>query len=91
MAQYEAQIAQDQASIDNAKATLDYATIRAPIDGRTGIRQVDQGNIVHATDTTGIVTIAQVKPIAVMFNLPQQWLAPGQCRLGQGRAEARGA
>ena len=74
VAQYVAQIAQDQASIDNAKATLDYATIRAPLDGRIGIRQVDQGNIVHAADTTGIVNIAQVRPIAVIFNLPQQWL-----------------
>ncbi len=74
VAQYAAQLAQDQASIDNTKATLDYATIRSPIDGRTGIRIVDQGNIVHASDTTGIVTIAQVRPIAAIFNLPQQWL-----------------
>ncbi len=74
VAQDQAQLAQDQASIDNTKATLDYATIRSPIDGRTGIRIVDQGNIVHASDSTGIVTIAQVKPIAAVFNLPQQWL-----------------
>ncbi len=74
VAQYTAQLAQDQASIDNTKATLDYATIRSPIDGRTGIRIVDQGNIVHASDSTGIVTIAQVTPIAAIFNLPQQWL-----------------
>ncbi len=74
VAQDTAQLAQDQAAIDNAKATLDYATIRSPLDGRTGIRQVDAGNIVHASDSTGIVTVAQVKPIAAMFNLPQQWL-----------------
>ena len=74
VAQVAAQVQQDQASIDNTRATLDYATIRAPIDGRTGLRQVDQGNIVHPTDTTGIVSIAQVKPIATIFNLPQQWL-----------------
>ncbi len=74
VAQDIAQLAQDQAAIDNTKATLDYATIRSPIDGRTGIRQVDGGNIVHASDSTGIVTIAQVKPIAAVFNLPQQWL-----------------
>ena len=74
VSQYTAQIAQDQAAIDNTKATLDYATIRSPIDGRTGIRIVDQGNIVHASDSTGIVTVAQVKPIAATFNLPQQWL-----------------
>ncbi len=74
VAQDAALIQADQASIDNAKTTLDYTTIRAPIDGRTGIRSVDQGNIVHATDTTGIVTIAEIKPIAALFNLPQQWL-----------------
>ena len=84
VAQYVAQIAQDQASIDNAKATLDYATIRAPLDGRTGIRQVDQGNIVHAVDTTGIVNIAQVKPIAVIFNLPQQWLRQVNAAFAKG-------
>ena len=74
VAQYTSQIAQDQAAIDNTRATLDYATIRSPLDGRTGIRIVDQGNIVHASDTTGIVTIAEIKPIAAIFNLPQQWL-----------------
>ena len=74
VAQYTAQIAGDQAAVDNTKATLDYATIRSPIDGRTGIRIVDQGNLVHASDATGIVTVAQVKPIAAIFNLPQQWL-----------------
>ncbi len=74
VAQYTSQLAQDQAAIDNTRATLDYATIRSPLDGRTGIRIVDQGNIVHASDTTGIVTIAEIKPIAAIFNLPQQWL-----------------
>ena len=51
---------------------LGYTTIVAPIDGRTGIRQVDEGNIVHASDPTGIVVITQLKPISVLFNLPQQ-------------------
>jgi len=91
VAQYTAQLAQDQASIDNSKATLDYATIRSPIDGRTGIRQVDQGNVVHASDAIGIVTIAQVKPIAAIFNLPQQWLRPVNAATARGtlRLEAR--
>ncbi len=91
VAQYTAQLAQDQANIDNSKATLDYATIRSPIDGRTGIRQVDQGNVVHAGDTIGIVTIAQVKPIAAIFNLPQQWLRPVNAATARGtlRLEAR--
>ena len=74
VAQNRALIEQDQALIDNAKTTLDYATIRAPISGRTGIRLIDAGNIVHASDATGIVTIAEVKPIAAIFNLPQQLL-----------------
>ncbi len=90
VAQYTGQLAQDQASIDDTKATLDYATIRSPIDGRTGIRIVDQGNIVHASDTTGIVTIAQIKPIAAIFNLPQQWLRQVNAAQAQGNLQARG-
>ncbi|MCW5691779.1 MAG: efflux RND transporter periplasmic adaptor subunit [Pseudolabrys sp.] len=72
VAQLTAQVQSDQASIESAQATLGYATIRAPIDGRTGIRQVDEGNIVRASDSTGIVVITQVKPISVQFNIPQQ-------------------
>jgi len=75
VAQLEAQVRLDQAAVDNARAVLAYTTITAPISGRTGIRQVDEGNIVHASDSTGIVVITQVKPIAVFFNLPQQRLA----------------
>jgi multidrug efflux system membrane fusion protein len=74
VAEQEAQVAQDQAQIDTARAQLSYCTITAPIDGRTGIRQVDAGNLVHATDTTGIVVITTLKPIAVIFTLPQQAL-----------------
>jgi multidrug efflux system membrane fusion protein len=69
-----AQTQADQAAIENAKAILDYTDVVAPIAGITGIRMVDQGNIVHATDATGIVNITQIKPIAVLFNLPQQEL-----------------
>jgi multidrug efflux system membrane fusion protein len=72
VAQLTAQVQADQAAIENAQAVLDYTTIRAPIDGRTGIRLVDEGNIVHASDSTGIVVITQLKPISVLFNLPQQ-------------------
>ncbi len=71
VAQYEAQIRQDQAAIDDAKANLDYTTIRAPINGRTGIRQVDPGNLVSSTDATGIVVITQLQPISVIFTLPE--------------------
>ena len=72
VAQFQAQIQNDQGAIDNAHAILAYTTIRAPLDGRTGIRQVDQGNIVHTSDSTGVVVITQLKPISVFFNLPQQ-------------------
>lgn len=72
VAQLEAQVKSDQGAIDNTRAILAYTTIRAPIDGRTGIRQVDEGNIVHASDSTGIVVLTQLQPISVFFNLPQQ-------------------
>jgi multidrug efflux system membrane fusion protein len=69
-----AQIAADQAAIDLARTQLDYATIRAPIAGRTGLRLVDRGNVVRSADTTGIVEIAQIQPIAVIFAAPEQQL-----------------
>jgi multidrug efflux system membrane fusion protein len=74
VAQDEAQVRQDQAQIDNARTQLGYTTITSPLDGRTGMRQVDAGNIVHASDTTGLVVITQLQPISVMFTLPQQTL-----------------
>jgi membrane fusion protein, multidrug efflux system len=72
IAQFEATIRADQAAIDAAKTQLDYASITSPIDGVTGIRQVDQGNIVHAADTNGIVLVTQIQPIAVVFTLPEK-------------------
>lgn len=74
VAQYEAAVQGDQAAIDNAQVQLGYTTIIAPIAGRTGVRLVDQGNIVRATDTTGLVVITQVKPISVIFAMPQDRL-----------------
>jgi multidrug efflux system membrane fusion protein len=88
VAQLEAQVAQDQAAIDNARAELSYTTITAPIDGRTGIRQVDQGNLVHASDTGGIVVITTLRPIAVIFTLPQQDLPAVAAAQAQGAPEA---
>jgi membrane fusion protein, multidrug efflux system len=64
----------DQGQIDNAKLQLTYARITSPISGRVGLRLVDPGNIVHATDTNGLVIITQVQPIAVIFTLPQDQL-----------------
>ncbi|MBR0982947.1 efflux RND transporter periplasmic adaptor subunit [Bradyrhizobium liaoningense] len=72
VAQTEALVKADQAAIDNAGATLSYTKIVAPLSGRAGLRQVDQGNIIHASDTTGLVVITQLQPIAVWFSLPQQ-------------------
>jgi multidrug efflux system membrane fusion protein len=72
--QDEALLRQDQAQIDTARTNLSYTTIRAPVTGRTGIRQVDLGNIVHSTDTTPITVVTTLKPIAVVFTLPQQLL-----------------
>jgi membrane fusion protein, multidrug efflux system len=72
VAQLEALVKSDQAAIDNAQATLSYTKVVAPLSGRAGLRQVDQGNIVHASDATGIVVITQMQPIAVQFSLPQQ-------------------
>ena len=75
VAQLEAQVAGDQAQIDTARTQLSYTTIAAPVDGRVGIRLVDQGNIVHAADQTGLVMITTLRPISVVFTLPQQSLA----------------
>lgn len=76
VAQLEAQVKLDQAAIDNAQAILGYTKIVAPISGRTGIRMVDEGNLIRAGDaSTGIVMITQIKPLSVFFSLPQQQLA----------------
>jgi multidrug efflux system membrane fusion protein len=69
-----AQIEADQAAIDNAQTQLDYATVKAPISGIVGIRQVDVGNIVNASTQTGIVSIAQIEPISVIFTAPEDQL-----------------
>jgi len=83
VAQLEAQIKLDQAAIDNARAILSYTDVIAPITGRTGIRLIDEGNIVKATDASGIVILTQLQPISIFFNLPQQHLP----ELNKGFAE----
>jgi multidrug efflux system membrane fusion protein len=72
--QYEGTIKTDQAAIDSAKLNLTYSHITAPIDGRVGLRLVDPGNIVHATDTTGLVVITQIDPISVIFTIAEDQL-----------------
>lgn len=84
VAQLEAQVQGDQAAIDNTRTMLGYTKIVSPIDGRTGLRLIDEGNLVQANDSNGIVVITQVRPIAVMFNLPQQQFAQVNKAFGQG-------
>ena len=79
-----AQIAADAASVDAAAVQLDYTTIRAPISGRVGFRLVDEGNIVAASQQTGIVTIAQLQPIAVVFTAPQNEVVAINAALARG-------
>ncbi len=69
--QYQGTVEMDQGLVDNARLQLSYAHITAPIAGRIGLRLVDQGNIVHATDTNGMLVITQTQPIAVVFTLPE--------------------
>ena len=82
--QLTAQVQVDQAMIDNARTQLDYTRITSPIDGRTGIRLVDPGNIVRAAATTGIVVVTQVQPISVIFTLPEEDLASVNIALSAG-------
>ena len=74
VAQYEGTIKQDTANIDNAKLQLIYAQVTAPITGVVGLRLVDPGNIVHASDQNGMVVITQLQPIAVLFTIPEDAL-----------------
>jgi multidrug efflux system membrane fusion protein len=77
----------DEASIDAARTQLSYTTITAPFDGVTGIRLVDPGNIVHLTDTTGLVVLTQVQPITVIFTLPSSDIPHVQEALAQGEVQ----
>jgi multidrug efflux system membrane fusion protein len=91
VAQLTGTVQNDHATIENAKLQLDYARIKSPIDGVTGVRLVDPGNIVHAADTGGIVVVTQMDPIAVLFTLPQDDLPDVSKQQAVGRlpVEAR--
>ncbi len=84
LGQAEGNLSADQAQIANAQLQLDYARIKSPIDGVTGVRQVDAGNVVHPNDQNGIVVITQLNPIAVFFTLPEENLARVSKELAQG-------
>src|SRR5882762_2759429 len=85
--QFDGAIQSDQSQIDNAKLQLVYSRITAPISGRVVLRLVDPGHIVHATDTTGLVIITKVQPIAVIFTLPQDQLPQVFDKLHKGLAQ----
>src|SRR6266481_772610 len=82
--QFDGAIASDQSQIDNAKLQLTYSRITAPISGRIGLRLVDVGNILHATDATGLLVITQLQPISVIFSLPPDQLPDVNAKLRSG-------
>jgi multidrug efflux system membrane fusion protein len=82
--QYEGAVKVDQSQVANARLQLTYARVTAPISGRLGLRQVDPGNIVRASDANGLVVITQLQPITVVFTLPQDQLPSVMNRLGSG-------
>src|SRR4051812_22217509 len=84
VAQQEALVKADQAAIDNARTMLGYTKIIAPISDRAGLRQVDQGNIIRASDATGLVVITQLQPISVQFSLPQQQIVRVNAAVAKG-------
>jgi membrane fusion protein, multidrug efflux system len=82
--QYDGVVKSDQGAIDAAKLDLVYCRITAPVSGRVGLRLVDPGNIVHTTDTNGLIVITQVQPITVVFPIPEDDLPQLQARLRRG-------
>ena len=82
--QLEAQVRSDQAQVESARLQLDYARITSPIDGVTGVRLVDPGNVVHASDASGLVIVTQLDPIAVLFTLPQDELSTVSEQMAKG-------
>jgi membrane fusion protein, multidrug efflux system len=87
-AQLQSAIKSDEAAVDNAQTQLSYATLTAPFDGITGVRQIDVGNIVHPADANGLVTMTQVQPIAVLLTLPAADIAQVQDALAAGTVAA---
>jgi multidrug efflux system membrane fusion protein len=85
--QLKASIAADEAAIDTAQTQLDYTSIRAPSDGRIGIRQIDPGNVVHVSDAQPIVTLMRIRPSAVLFTLPARSLDDVRSALTRGSVE----
>lgn len=91
VAQYQGTIEVDKATIQSATVNLDFCRILAPVDGRAGLRQVDQGNYVTAGDPAGIVVITQIQPISVLFTVPEDQIQAISARLHQGATLSVGA
>jgi len=85
--QLEGAVRADQAQVDNVKLNLDYTRITAPVSGRIGLRLIDAGNIVHASDSNGLLVITQLQPIAVIFSLPQDTLQSVAQHMRNGRLQ----
>jgi membrane fusion protein, multidrug efflux system len=84
VAQLEAMVKSDEAAIESARVNLGYTRLTAPIDGVTGIRQIDQGNIIHPTDANGLVSVTQIQPISLIFTLPETTITEIQQEMTQG-------
>jgi membrane fusion protein, multidrug efflux system len=84
LAQLQAQVKADEGVIEQARTNLSYTILTAPIDGVTGIRQIDEGNIIHPTDVNGLVDVAQIQPISLIFSLPQTDFVKIQRRMAKG-------
>jgi membrane fusion protein, multidrug efflux system len=84
VAQLEAMIKSDEAAIESAQVNLGYTRLTAPIDGVTGIRQIDQGNIIHPTDPNGLVSVTQIQPISLIFTLPETTITEIQQEMDRG-------
>jgi membrane fusion protein, multidrug efflux system len=87
VAQLQAAVKGDEAVIESADVNLSYTKLMAPIDGVTGIRQIDQGNIIHPTDANGLVDVTQIQPISLIFTLPQTTFPEIQQEMAKGRVK----
>jgi multidrug efflux system membrane fusion protein len=84
LGQLQAMVKSDEAQIEAAKVNLSYTKLTAPIDGVTGIRQIDNGNVIHPTDPNGLVDVTQIQPISVIFTLPETDFAEIQAQMAKG-------
>jgi len=85
LAQLNAMVKSDEAIIESTRVNLSYTQLTAPIDGVTGIRQIDEGNIIHPTDPNGLVDVTQIQPISLIFTLPQTTFPEIQQELDKGQ------